>query len=107
MSDEKKQSKQDGALEKDKLIFQSLVDDHGASFGYVCYPLALPGYTLFADFASSRYLVHAIGIYYGLKTWSVTTDGRREAYVGLKENPLTRRPEPLKSELPRPLWAVV
>jgi len=87
MSDERKQSKQDGALEKDKLIFQSLVDDHGASFG--------------------RYLVHAIAIYYGLKTWSVTTDGRREAYVGLKEDPLTRRPEPLKSELPRPLWAVV
>jgi hypothetical protein len=106
MSDEKKQSKQDGALEKDKLIFQSLVDDHGASFGYVCH-LALRGSTLLADSAFRRYLVHAIGIYYGLKTWSVTTDGRREAYVGLKENPLTRRPEPLKSELPRPLWAVV
>lgn len=54
-----------------------------------------------------RYLVHAIAIYYGLKTWSVTTDGRREAYVGLKEDPLTRRPSLLKSELPRPLWAVV
>lgn len=34
MSDEKRQSKQDETLEKDKLIFQSLVDDHGASFGY-------------------------------------------------------------------------
>lgn len=107
MSDEKKQSKQEGALMKDKLIFQSLVDDHGASFGYVLHHLALRVITLFADFALSRYLVHAIGIYYGLKTWSVTTDGRREAYVGLKEDPLTRRPEPLKSELPRPLWAVV
>lgn len=105
MSDEKKQSKQEGALMKDKLIFQSLVDDHGASFGCV-YHLDLHMRT-FTDFTLSRYLVHAIGIYYGLKTWSVTTDGRREAYVGLKEDPLTRRPEPLKSELPRPLWAVV
>jgi hypothetical protein len=53
-------------------------------------------------------LVHAIAIYYGLKTWSVsTTDGRREAYVGLKEDPVTRRPSLVKSELPRPLWAVV
>lgn len=57
---------------------------------------------------SRRYLVHAIAIYYGLKTWSVTTDeGRREAYVGLKEDPLTRRPSLVRSELPRPLWAVV
>jgi hypothetical protein len=107
MSDEKKQSKQEGALEKDKLIFQSLIDDHGASFGYVLELISSEEYTLFADFAFSRYLVHAIAIYYGLKTWSVTTDGRREAYVGLKQDPLTRRIEPLKSELPRPLWAVV
>jgi len=55
-----------------------------------------------------RYLVHAIAHYYNLKTWSVsTTDGRREAYVGLKEDPVTRRPSLVKSELPRPLWAVV
>jgi hypothetical protein len=107
MSDEKKQSKQEGALEKDKLIFQSLVDDHGASFGYVSEILKAEECTLFTDFTFSRYLVHAIAIYYGLKTWSVTTDGRREAYVGLKQDPLTRRIEPLKSELPRPLWAVV
>jgi hypothetical protein len=100
-------SKQEGALEKDKLIFQSLVDDHGASFGYVHGFLSSEESTLVADFAFSRYLVHAIAIYYGLKTWSVTTDGRREAYVGLKQDPLTRRIEPLKSELPRPLWAVV
>jgi hypothetical protein len=65
---------------------------------------------IIADFhlSPSRYLVHAIAIYYGLKTWSVsTTDGRREAYVGLKEDPVTRRPSLVKSELPRPLWAVV
>ena len=35
MSDERRKEKQEGALEKDKLIFQSLVDDHGAAFGYV------------------------------------------------------------------------
>jgi hypothetical protein len=29
------EQKEGGKLEKDKLIFQSLVDDHGASFGYV------------------------------------------------------------------------
>ncbi|KAM0697999.1 hypothetical protein Q7P36_002853 [Cladosporium allicinum] len=91
MSDERKalaKEKEEETLKKDKLVFQSLVDDHGASFG--------------------RYLVHAIAIYYGLKTWSVsTTDGRREAYVGLKEDPVTRRPSLVKSELPRPLWAVV
>ena len=64
--------------------------------------------SLTSHLSPSRYLVHAIAIYYGLKTWSVsTTDGRREAYVGLKEDPVTRRPSLVKSELPRPLWAVV
>lgn len=35
MSDERKQIKDEQALEKDKLVFESLLDDHGASFGYV------------------------------------------------------------------------
>lgn len=39
MSDERKmqqaQQKEEETLKKDKLVFQSLVDDHGASFGYV------------------------------------------------------------------------
>jgi hypothetical protein len=35
MSDDQKRERQDQKLEKDKLIFQSLVGDHGASFGYV------------------------------------------------------------------------
>lgn len=36
MSDEKKRlAKEEDTLKKDKLVFQSLVDDHGASFGYV------------------------------------------------------------------------
>ncbi|GAB7363004.1 hypothetical protein MBLNU230_g3298t1 [Neophaeotheca triangularis] len=87
MSDEKR--KQDEALRKDKLVFESLLDHHGASFG--------------------RYLVHSIAAYYGLRTYSITLGdpARREAYVGLKEDPKTRRPSLTKSELPRPLWTVV
>lgn len=42
MSDESKRldAAKDGEmrLEKDKLVFQSLIDDHGASFGYVLFP---------------------------------------------------------------------
>ncbi|KAK4554609.1 hypothetical protein LTR86_008464 [Recurvomyces mirabilis] len=89
MSDEMQREKDEETLEKDKLIFQSLVDDHGAAFG--------------------RYLVHSIAAYYGLQTWSVTTGNpaRREAYVGLKLDPQTRRPSLNKGEMPRPLWAVV
>lgn len=107
MSDEKrKQAQGEAKLEKDKLIFQSLVDDHGASFGYACCSVLV---MRDADSLCSRYLVHSIAAYYGLKTWSVTTGNpaRREAYVGLKEDPVTRRPSLTKSELPRPLWAVV
>ncbi|KAK3678385.1 hypothetical protein LTR78_001682 [Recurvomyces mirabilis] len=89
MSDERQREKDEETLEKDKLIFQSLVDDHGAAFG--------------------RYLVHSIAAYYGLQTWSVTTGNpaRREAYVGLRLDPQTRRPSLNKGEMPRPLWAVV
>ena len=35
MSDDRRKNKQEDVLRKDKLIFESLVDDHGASFGYV------------------------------------------------------------------------
>ncbi|KAK3719268.1 hypothetical protein LTR37_004487 [Vermiconidia calcicola] len=84
MSDENRR-KQEKALEKDRKIFESLVDDKGAAFG--------------------RYLVHSIAQYYGLKTWSITNGNRREAYVGLKTDPQTRRPS--LSRLPRPLWTVV
>src|SRR6202012_5723964 len=34
MSDERRKEKQEEVLEKDRLIFESLVDDHGAAFGY-------------------------------------------------------------------------
>ncbi|SLM40774.1 thymidylate synthase [Lasallia pustulata] len=48
-------------VKRDKLVFHSLEDDHGASFG--------------------RWLVHSIATYYGLRTWSVTVGdpARREA----------------------------
>ncbi|KXT18737.1 hypothetical protein AC579_2673 [Pseudocercospora musae] len=88
MSDKRKREKQHKHLEKDKLVFQGLVDDHGAAFG--------------------RYLVHSIAAYYGLKTYSITTGNpaRREAYVGLKIDPKTRRPSLTRAEMPRPLWTV-
>ncbi|KAF2159337.1 hypothetical protein M409DRAFT_30214 [Zasmidium cellare ATCC 36951] len=89
MSDERRREKQQHTLEKDKLIFQGLLDDHGSAFG--------------------RYLVHAIAAYYGLKTYSITTGdpARREAYVGLKIDPKTRRPSLAMSEMPKPLYAAV
>ncbi|KJX93756.1 hypothetical protein TI39_contig4262g00009 [Zymoseptoria brevis] len=83
-SDERREERH---LEKDKLIYQGLIDDHGAAFG--------------------RYLTHQIAIYYGLKTWSITKGGERLAYVGLKIDPKTRRPSLSNRELPRPLYAVV
>ncbi|KAL8674821.1 MAG: hypothetical protein Q9168_000802 [Polycauliona sp. 1 TL-2023] len=72
-------------IRRDKLVFDSLADDHGASFG--------------------RWLVHSIATYYGLHTWSVTTGhpARREAYVGLKSD----RPAAASGPLPRPLWGMV
>lgn len=36
MSDERKKEKEEADLRRDKLIYESLVDDHGAAFGYVC-----------------------------------------------------------------------
>ncbi|KAL8695645.1 MAG: hypothetical protein Q9224_003265 [Gallowayella concinna] len=72
-------------IKRDKLVFDSLADDHGASFG--------------------RWLVHSIATYYDLQTWSVTTGqpARREAYVGLKSG----RPASPSGPLPRPLWGMV
>jgi hypothetical protein len=106
MNDERRQEREEKTLRKDKLIFQSLVDDHGASFGYVNVNLTGNG---LSNLMNRRYLVHSIAAYYGLQTWSITTGNpaRREAYVGLPLDPKTRRPSLTRSELPRPLWAVV
>ncbi|KAL8693031.1 MAG: hypothetical protein Q9218_002047 [Villophora microphyllina] len=72
-------------IKRDKLVFDSLADDHGASFG--------------------RWLVHSIATYYDLHTWSVTVGhpARREAYVALKSG----RPVSPTGTLPRPLWGMV
>ncbi len=96
-------------VEKDKLIFQSLVDDHGAAFGYGLHTRDNLRRSVLLKMGYRRYLVHSIAAYYGLQTWSVTKGdpARREAYVGLKVDPKTRRPSWSRSEMPRPLWAVV
>lgn len=56
-----------------------------------------------------RWLVHSIGSYYGLRTWSVTVGdpARREAYVGIKQMRTGNRPVSAGGELPRPLWNMV
>jgi len=109
MSDERRMEREHEGLERDKVVFESLVHDHGASFGYgepgSCY-----GVDVSLTLWLSRFLVHAIAQYYDLATWSVTTRDappRRQAYVGVKTDPVTRRPSFPRSEMPRPLWTVV
>ncbi|GAB7351240.1 hypothetical protein MBLNU459_g1667t1 [Dothideomycetes sp. NU459] len=89
MSDERRREREQEELRRDKMVYQSLVDDHGAAFG--------------------RWLVHSIATYYGLETWSVTTGSppRREAYIGLKASPKSEKTSPLRTELPRPLWGLI
>ncbi|KAI9732579.1 MAG: hypothetical protein M1834_003915 [Cirrosporium novae-zelandiae] len=78
---------------REKLVFDSLVEDHGASFG--------------------RWLVHSLAAYYGLRTWSITVGdpARREAYVGIRDikKKKSRSADPVMSggSLPRPLWGMV
>jgi hypothetical protein len=65
----------------------------------------------------SRWLVHSLASYYGLRTWSVTAGNppRREAYVGIDPVALERRHRsqlghpinPGLNVLPRPLWVSV
>jgi hypothetical protein len=79
-----------GTIEKDKLVFEGLLEDKRASFG--------------------RWLVHEIGAYYGLKSWSETVDGEpkmRQAFVG--HHGLGVGPGRLGDgmELPKPLYAMV
>jgi len=75
---------------RELLLFESPADDHGASFG--------------------RFLVHHIGSYYGLRTWSITTGNpaRREAYIGIKDAKIkSGRKFSTHSALPRPLYGLV
>lgn len=75
---------------RELMLFETPEGDRGGSFG--------------------RWLVHHIGVYYGLKTWSVTVGNpaRREAYIGLKETKLrNRRRKSVCQSMPRPLWGMV
>lgn len=120
-------------VQREKLVFESLAEDRGASFGYVALSVGFPllpipemfillrrqgrihnRSSFMADiFSCSRYLVHSIATYYNLQTWSVTVGdpARREAYVGIKLRSGER--QTLSGEgspemgLPRPLWGMV
>jgi hypothetical protein len=106
MSDEQRKTVEE-ELEREKLVFDSLADDHGASFGYVqfsVFNLDVIVLTLIR-----RWLVHSIAAYYGLTSRSVTVGNpaRREAYVRIKEMKTGRRPSGIQGELPRPLWGMI
>jgi hypothetical protein len=86
----------DGTISTEKMVFEGLDTDKGAAF--------------------ARWLVHCVGSYYGLRTWSVTRgidgeDKRRQAYVGVDSRArgfLGRGVEVGREiELPRPLWGMV
>lgn len=88
----------DETISTEKMIFEGLDNDKGAAF--------------------ARWLVHCVGSYYGLRTWSVTRDPdvqgeakKREAYVGVDSRArgfLGRGVEVGREiELPRPLWGMV
>jgi len=90
-------------LLSEKLVFEGLEDDKGASFG--------------------RWLTHCIGSYYGLRTWSVTTttsftseegpagQKMRQAYVGVDARVRGWMGKGWETgrefELPRPLSSMV
>ncbi|KAJ4360432.1 uncharacterized protein N0V89_000994 [Didymosphaeria variabile] len=76
-------------IKRELMLFETPEDDQGGNFG--------------------RWLVHHIGVYYGLKTWSVTVGdpARREAYVGLKDFKMRTGRKIVGGPLPRPLWGLV
>ncbi|KAH0837235.1 hypothetical protein AYO21_08111 [Fonsecaea monophora] len=87
---------EDETIGTEKMVFEGLDKDKGAAF--------------------ARWLVHCVGSYYGLRTWSVTRDiegeeKRRQAYVGVDSRArgfLGRGVEVGREiELPRPLWGMV
>ncbi|EXJ54961.1 uncharacterized protein A1O5_12872 [Cladophialophora psammophila CBS 110553] len=87
---------EEGTIGTEKMVFEGLDKDKGAAF--------------------ARWLVHCVGSYYGLRTWSVTRDiegeeKRRQAYVGVDSRArgfLGRGVEVGREiELPRPLWGMV
>lgn len=104
MSDEQRKTVEE-ELEREKLVFDSLADDHGASFGYVLLQQKMEHMLKF----TRRWLVHSIAAYYGLTSRSVTVGdpARREAYVGIREMKSGRRLSAIESEMPRPLWGMI
>jgi hypothetical protein len=77
-------------IKRELMLFETPEEDVGGSFG--------------------RWLVHHIGVYYGLHTWSVTVGNpaRREAYIGLKEARLRSGDSgQIGRQMPRPLWGMV
>ncbi|KAF2734543.1 hypothetical protein EJ04DRAFT_493222 [Polyplosphaeria fusca] len=80
-----------GEGKQELLLFETEEGDRGGAFG--------------------RWLVHHIGVYYGLRTWSVTTGGepkRREAYVGFGEKGRGGgKRRGVCSPMPRPLWGMM
>lgn len=82
--------KNEAHLKRELMLFETPEDDASGTFG--------------------RWLVHHIGVYYGLSTWSVTVGNpaRREAYIGLKETKLkTGHNSQICRPMPRPLWGLV
>lgn len=86
----------DETISTEKMVFEGLDTDKGAAF--------------------TRWLVHCVGSYYGLRSWSVTRDVEgeektRQAYVGVDSRArgfLRRGVEVGREiELPRPLWGMV
>jgi len=95
-SQRQKEEERDETISTEKMVFDGLDDDKGAAF--------------------ARWLVHCVGSYYGLRTWSVTREvegqgRRREAYVGVDSRArgfMGRGAEVGREiELPRPLWGMV
>lgn len=83
---------QNSRAKRELMLFETPAEDLGGSFG--------------------RWLVHHIGVYYGLKTWSVTVGNpaRREAYIGLKEQHQQRMKTgqvALCKPMPMPLYGLV
>jgi hypothetical protein len=104
MSDEQRKTVEE-ELEREKLVFDSLVDDTGASFGYIFLVMEFRNVLI----RYRRWLVHSIAVYYGLTSRSITVGdpARREAYVGIKEMKTGRSLSTVHGELPRPLWGMI
>ena len=108
-SETEQEKERQETISDSKLIYEGLEDDKSASF--------------------ARWLVHCVGAYYGLRTWSVTkevdvelegkkgketaSEVRREVHVGVdrRARGFMGRGERFGSgrevELPRPLWGMV